>query len=218
MESWFDIAKLLLEYIKALIWPLVVIFLVILFYRQLSALLGRIKSANLPGGVSLDFEKEIREARELSMKTKTPKPPKGSKKTPTIPLTEANSKMIKAGLQPSLSGLDLTRYRNLANEDPNWALAGLRMEIETMIKNLVSGFKLEFDERDSTGVLLKRLLSNRAITHDQFELIRKVLDLCNAAVHGIVVTKAEADAVIDISETLTKQYVSWLSWGFENKK
>lgn len=126
--------------------------------------------------------------------------------------------MIKAGLQPSLSGLDLTRYRNLANEDPNWALAGLRMEVETMIKNLAKGFKLEFDEKDSTSVLLKRLILNRAITHNQFELTRKVLDLCNAALHGRVVTKAEADAVIDISETLTEQYVSWLSWGFENKK
>src|SRR5581483_4359835 len=197
-------------FIKVSIWPLVVILLVALFYRQLSALLGRIKSANLPGGVILDFDKEIQEAKELSKKTKPPKPPKGVKRQPVIPLTEANARMIKLGLQPSLSGLDLTRYRILANEDANWALAGLRMEIETMVKNLAKGFRVGFDEREPTSVLLRKLRSNGAITENQFQLIRKVLDLCNAAVHGRFITKSEADAVIDISETLSEQYVSWL--------
>jgi hypothetical protein len=211
---FFEIAKLFLEYIKVLIWPSVVIFLVLLFYRQLSALLGRIKSANLPGGVSLDFNEAVQEIKKLSKEVEPPKPPKGSKKMPMLPLTEANSKMLKLGLQPSPSGLDFKRYRELAIQDPNLALAGLRIELETMLKNVAKGFNLSFSEKESTGMILRKLQSAGNITLTQYELSSKVFNLCNMAVHGSRVSNTEANTVIDIAETLADQYVKWLSWGF----
>jgi hypothetical protein len=61
-----DIARILLEYLKALAWPVVAFTVALVYKTQLIGVLGRLKRAGLPGGVSLDFMEEAREVRELS--------------------------------------------------------------------------------------------------------------------------------------------------------
>jgi hypothetical protein len=122
--------------------------------------------------------------------------------------------MIQLGLRPSPSGLDMAYYRKFAEQDPNVALAGLRIEIDILARNLAQGFGVSKSDRDSGGLLMRRLYEAGVITSEQMQLTMKVLRVCNAAVHGAVVSREEADDVIGSAEVLADQYLAWLSWGF----
>ena len=213
-----EIAKLILEYIKALIWPTTVIIILIIFRTQVISLIGRLKKADFPGGISIEtFPEQIKEARELSVEVRKEKEmDKKKKDRPSIPLTDANAKMLNFGLQPSPTGLELSHYRILAEQDPNLALAGLRMEVEIMLKNLSKGFKVSLGKRDSVGIIIRKLEEKEAITFRQAKLVDAVIQLCNAAIHGTKVLSSQAEEILDIVEMLRDDYVSWLSWGFQD--
>ena len=211
-----EVARLVLEFTQALVWPLVALVAIFIFRKPIVAILHRLKGADLPGGVSLNFEQEIRDARELSREVQSEKPPKGKMAAPSIPLTEANARMISLGLQPSPSGLDTNQYRSLAEQDPNLALAGLRMEFEIQARNLAKGFNVPTVAHDSAGTLFRKLHDHHAITNQQFQLAQKIIRLCNAALHGTILSREEAESVIDIAKVLADQYVAWLSWGFND--
>ena len=214
-----QIATIILEYIKALIWPLTVTFLLIFFRNEIIYLLKRVKKADLPGGISIEtFPEEIKEAKVLSSAVKKEEQTKERKKiTPAIPLTEANARMLNLGLSPSPSGLELSNYRNLIEQDPTIALAGLCIEFETMLKNLAKGFKISINERDGASTITRKLKEKSAITSRQAELLGHIIKLCNAAVHGLKVTSLQAEEIFKIAEVLRDQYISWLSWGFQDQ-
>jgi len=211
-----DIAYLILDYLKVLIWPCVTLMVLFLFRKQIFVAFNRLKSAGLPGGISLNFEQEIQRVVEMSREVKDTEPPADKKQIPTIPLTEANARMISLDLQPSPSGLNLTYYSNLAEQDPNIALAGIRMEMDILTRNLAKGFGIKIDNRDSANTLLKKLYQKSAIGINQFNLAQKMIQLCNRAIHGQPVSREEAYSVIEVAEVLAKQYLSWLSWGFND--
>ena len=209
-----ELAKLILEFVRALAWPITALILTLMFRAPLRAVLSRLRKAGLPGGVSIDFQEQILEAKELSEKVEALPPPADRPKLPAIPLTEANARMISVGLRPTASGLDMAYYREIAQSDPTLALAGLRIELEVMANNIAIGFKLTPRKNEPLGSLLSRLKDHGAITSDQLQLTRKILSLSNQAVHGRSVTKEEAEEVIDTARVLTEQYLNWLSWGF----
>jgi hypothetical protein len=212
-----EVAKLVVEYLRVLIWPAVAIIICLVFRRHVINLLNRIRHAELPGGVAVDLDQEIREVKALSVQIQE-KPPSPDKKQgrPAIPLTEANARMIQLGLRPSPSGLDMSYYRNLAERDPNVALAGLRIEIDIMAGNLAKGFHVLMSDRDYGGRLIRKLYDSGALTSEQMQLTMKVLKVCNAAVHGTSLSREEADDVINSAEVLSDQYLIWLSWGFDD--
>jgi hypothetical protein len=212
-----EIAYLVLEYFKALIWPIVVMTVVLMFRNQLSTILSRLRKADLPMGVSLDFQQELEEGKNLSRQVKQQvEQTTRHEVRPVIPMTEANARLIKLGLQPSPSGLDMEYYRNLAAQDPNLALSGLRLEIDILAKNLARGFQIEIGSSDTGAGLLRKLRDLGAITTEQLELTLKVLQLCNAAVHGEIVSYEQADEIINLTNALREQYLRWLSWGFDD--
>jgi hypothetical protein len=190
--------------------------MLVLFRKDLTVLLARLRKAGLPGGVMLDFQEQIQAAQSLSVEVRNEQTPTEEPRRPVLPINELNERLIELKLQPSPSGLDFTFYRTLASQDPNLALAGLRMELETMARNLASGFNVPIEARDGAGRLLRRLLRAGAITPQQAELGESILSLCNQAVHGTRVSLAEAESVIETADVLREQYVNWLSWGFED--
>jgi hypothetical protein len=214
-----EIAKLVLEYIQALIWPGIILFIAIYFKNETSALLGRIKSATLPGGVSFDLNDKIQEVKALSNEVQETVSAKQerNKGKPTIPLTEANSRLIKLGLRPSPSGMDMNYYLDIASQDPNLALAGLRIDVDILVRNLAKGFGIPVDDkRNSTVRILKKLLEDNCIYQSQYELAVKVLSLCNQAIHGSPMTYEQAQSVIVSAEALVDDYIAWMSWGFDD--
>ena len=211
-----DIAKLVLEYIKALVWPLTVLGLSLFFRREAKALLARLRKAVLPGGVSLDLGEEVQEVKELSEKVQSTPPTSGRQTTASIPLTEANSRMVKLGLTPLLSGLDINYFRSRAETDPILALAGLRIDLETMMRNVRRGFNVPVASSEPVSRILLQLRDAEAITPDQMELAKKILRVCNQAIHGRFVSGEEAEDVIQAAEVFFQQYLAWLSWGFND--
>jgi hypothetical protein len=213
-----EIGRLILEFVQALVWPAVVVFVALAFKKETQSLLNRLKSAKLPGGVSLDLNEQIREVKTLSDKVQETVSEKlqEHKGKPSIPLTEANARLIELGLRPSPSGMDMNYYRDIALKDPNLALAGLRIDVDILTKNLARGFNVEFQERDGTGRILRRLLEANAIDHSQFELVTRILSICNRAVHGTPVAYDQAQAVLDSAQTVIDEYIAWMSWGFKD--
>lgn len=208
--------KLVLEYLKVLAWPCVVLGFVFAFRHELRNLFARMRHAELPGGVKVDFPQELREAQELSARVEAAPVPPDRPKSPSIPLTEANARMLKLGLRPSPSGLDMSYYQVLATQDPNLALAGLRIEIDVLARNLAKGFNVQHADTLTGARLMQKLRGSNAITDEQLQLTMKVLRLCNAAIHGTPVSQEDAESVIDIADVLASQYLDWLSWGFED--
>jgi hypothetical protein len=209
-----EIARLVLEYLKALTWPLVALAVALIYKNQVVKVLGRLKKAHLPGGISVELSQEVIEVQQLSARVRALPTREEHGGRPGIPLTEANARMISLRLRPSPSGLDMDYYRAFARQDPNIALAGLRMEIDVLARNLAEGFRVPVVAGQS-GLRLLRTLSQRgAIDDSQFELAEKVIRLCNAAVHGTAISREQAEAVLDSAEVLTRQFMHWLSWGF----
>ena len=212
-----EIAKLVLEYLKVLIWPIFALGCVVLFRASILSLFPRLKNAELPGGVKFDFQAAIEQAQQLKKEILiAPKPadthPKVGK---PILQTEANARMVALGLQASPSGLDLGYYRALIEQDPNIGLAGLRMELEILGRNLAKGFNIPLSERDASAMtIFRKLLDSGAITGLQFQLLKKIIELCNAAIHGQRVTKEQAESILDTMKFLADDYIAWLSWGF----
>lgn len=211
-----EIAKLVLEYVKALIWPLTSIGLALLFRVEIRKLLASLRKAVLPGGVSLELEDEIEKVRVLSEKAESEAPPPNRRKAPGIPLTEANSRMIQLGLQPTLSGLDMSYYRGLAATDPILALAGLRIELETLARNLAKGYNLPLSATEPVSRVLLSLRDAGAITPVQMELARNAFRVCSQAIHGRAVSREQAEEIIDAVGVLARDYLAWLSWGFSD--
>jgi len=211
-----DIAKLVLEYVKAIAWPATVLGLSLLFRGEIKRVLARLRKAVLPGGVSVDLQEEVQQVKELSEKVQSTPAPEGTRTTPGIPLTEANARMIKLGLAPTLSGLDIAYYRTRVETDPVLALAGLRIDLETLVRNLAAGFKLPLQRSGPISRLLARLREAGAITSDQMELAQRIFNVCNQAIHGRFVSREEAEEVIKAAEVLFEQYLAWLSWGFDD--
>lgn len=210
------IAKIILEYLQASIWPLVVLALFIIFRKPVIEILRKLSHVDLPGGLSVDLKENILEAKELSQKVSREKPRNADTKRPSIPLTEANARIIELGLRPSPSGLDMDYYRSLASHDPTLALAGLRIEIDILARNLAKGFKLPTSPKESVYSLLRKLLNSGAITQNQFEFTQRILQLCNSVIHGQFVSKEQTDSILKLADVLAKQYISWLSWGFKD--
>jgi hypothetical protein len=211
-----EVAKLILEFVKALAWPITALVLALFFRTPLSTILNRLRKAGLPGGVSIDFHEEIQEAKQISKEVEAVTPPSDRPRRPLIPQTEANARMIALGLKPTSSGLDMSYYREIAQTDPTLALAGLRIEIDVLANNLAAGYKLETKKTESVGSLLRRLRERGAITAEQMDLARRILAICNRAIHGQRVTREEALDVIDAASVLANDFLAWLSWGFDD--
>lgn len=209
-----EIAKLILEYLRTLVWPTTVVILSLLFRREITRVFARLSKAVLPGGFSFDLREEVQELKQLSEKVQSAPPSEEQRATPSIPLTEANARMVKLGLTPTLSGLDISYYRARAETDPVLALAGLRIDLETLARNLAVGFKLQ--PSGSLYTLLGRLKEAGAITLDQAHLGLKISKVCNEAIHGRFTSRKEAEDVIDSAGILFQQYLAWLSWGFDD--
>jgi hypothetical protein len=56
-----------------------------------------------------------------------------------------------------LSGLDIAYYRAKVETDPVLALAGLRIDMEIMMRNVATGFKLQLAPSGPISRLLRRL-------------------------------------------------------------
>lgn len=212
-----ELAELILKYIEALIWPSVTLFIIVRFRKEFIKLFDRAKKVQLPGGISIEaFENKLGEAKKLEQELKSERKPEIVEIIDRIPLhdSEANKRMIQLGLRPSPSGLDLDYYRQISKSDMRLAAAGLRIDFEILIRNLVKGFNIDSQPNESINSLIKKLGKRYSIHDKQTEFVKIIFELTNYALHGGEITPVQFEEVLELGETLVDDYIAWLDWNF----
>lgn len=197
-----------------------------IFRRELSLLIASLEHLKLPGDAELDWKKEVQEAERVAEKIEA------SPNTAVVPsdkkeLQALAKKLEDYGFARSPTDYNWDYYRKLAKDDPNLALAGLRMELERMLQNLSeasgaydnrtslysSGISLSVDTRRitaSAGQMLRHLRSTGILGQDEFELLQSILHIANAALHGRDATEDEAVRVIKSAEAFKEFYLAFM--------
>jgi hypothetical protein len=208
------IATLILGYVQALVWPLVVLTSVLLFRTQLRTILWRLQRADLPGGVSLNFQQEVEAASALARRAaqQVGRVPLALSGRTGHALLDVNERTLALGLQPSPSALNFATYRALAAHDPNVALAGLRIELEILLRNMARRFNPDPPAVALATDTLHDLRDSGVLSDDQARLIQRIVNLCTAAVHGAIVAHEQAEMILDAATVIRDAYLRWLMW------
>jgi len=154
LEKWLDFICKVLEIVS---WPFVVLLVFICLKKPIIFFINQINEAELPGGVKLKtIPKEIKKAEEITDKILNEN--KKETKNKESKLKNYNETMITRGLEPSPSNLNMEYYYKILDQDPNIALAGLRIDLEIMLRNLAKGFKIEIQGAYSTNAIWKDII------------------------------------------------------------
>lgn len=135
--------------------------LVLLVIAVLPWLAPLFKSVELPGGVKIELQ-DLQEATDR--------------------VKEAGLLNPEAGTKPSVD----YSFQAIATEDPNLALAGVRIELEKRLRQLavVRGYEQDAAKARSIKGLLLLLSTRGLIRSDEFISLEELIELLNKAVHG----------------------------------
>jgi len=98
-------------------------------------------------------------------------------------------------------------FQMVADDDPNLALAGLRIEIEKKLNQLVESAGLTSGSnspRVNVGRALKILGDAGILTHDQSSVLSDIIGHLNSAVHGAKVDQQSARWALEVGSRLLK--------------
>lgn len=124
-------------------------------------------------------------------------------------LRESEQRAVQVGLldegaPPIVPGHEYS-FQMVADEDPNLALAGLRIEIERKLNELVESTGLRSGStspRVNVGRALKVLGNAGILTHDQSSVLLDIIGILNSAVHGAKVDQQSARRALDVGSRL----------------
>ncbi len=166
-----------------LIWPALAIdaaTIVLLIIAVLPWLAPLFKSLELPGGWKVEFPD----------------------------LQKAAEKADSAGLLGPLVSTPSPRedgysFQTVAQQDPNLALAGLRIEIEKRLEALAD-VKGITPSRLGVGGLLKELTRQDALSQEERAVLSDMVGLLNRAVHGATVDPRAVDWALQVGPRLLR--------------
>lgn len=128
----------------------------------------------LPGGVKVRLE-DFRALEEQAARANLVKPEVAKADDASLPL-----------------------YLTIAEEDPNLALAGLRIEIERRLVGIAEGAGIDARRRRGIGDLMHQLVRREVLNATEFSILKEMLRLLNAAVHGAKVEPEAADWALSL--------------------
>ena len=167
---------------KAPVDTTTVALLVILIFPWL---LPYVKTIKLPGGTEIDFKDDVQKLESLSQK---------SSGIPSKPMRVLTSRLTPSPSSPS--------RLELLQTDPNLALASLRIEVETKLREIAAKKKLSVtDERTPLRQVLYALHSQKTIRSPEFDMLNIIIDACNRAVHAEKIDTATASEIVSIGES-----------------
>jgi len=162
-----------------LIWPALTIdaiTLVLLAIALIPWLAPLFKSLELPGGLKVEF-------RDLE---------RAGQKAETVGLLEPEA--------PSVDGTPHA-FEMAVDEDPNLALAGLRIEIEKRLKRLAESRGVPV-RRGGVGSLLRSLERAEVLKAEERSVLKDMIGTLNEAVHGAEVDSRAAEWALEIGPRL----------------
>jgi hypothetical protein len=178
LRKYISIGALFLALLH-LLWPSLsidAITLILIIIAILPWVAPLIKSFELPGGWKVEFQD----------------------------LQDASSRAETAGLLAQRSSEEEQfSFQTIAKQDPNLALAGLRIEIEKRLMLLATSKSVTQKNRPmGIGQLLRVLTNEKVLTHEERAILADMINLLNGAVHGANVDERSADWAIDIGPRL----------------
>ncbi|MDT8447769.1 MAG: hypothetical protein RRB13_12840 [bacterium] len=197
--------KIIIDLIKAVAWPSTVVFLAILFRREISSSFDKIKTAKFPG-VELEMGREIEELARNSI----------DPKNKSILTLSADFTDKLPSTQP-MSGATLV-------------YAARRKLEEQMVKLAQASFSYQYESAKNIPEVLKKLESEKVITkslNQKAMALLKVLDELSdqeqipekviVEINGIASHLAAQMHYITISRRLRHDFESSLLWHFSPK-
>jgi len=162
-----------------IIWPKLAIdavALALIVIAILPWLAPLVKSLELPGGWKVEFQE----------------------------LQKVASRAETAGLLASEPSQDQVSFsfQSIASQDPNLALAGLRIEIEKRLSLLAEIHGLTSRRPLGVGQALRALAQAEVLTSEERSILSDMVNMLNSAVHGAEVDSFAAAWAIDVGPRL----------------
>ncbi len=211
-----EIAKLILNYLRILVWPVTVVGLAIYFRRPLVAASARLRRATLPGGVSLDFQEQLQKVQSLSEEVNVLPSRKPNLALPVAvkapeKIKTPNQLMVELGFEVLPSDLDIGYFLTIAKSDTTLSIAALRIELESVFRSFVKGLQLPLERpNETTRNLVKMLHKHGALDHLEYALAETILNACNKVVHGERISFDQANDLIRSADVFFRRFEEWL--------
>lgn len=195
-----EIAKLLLDYIKVLIWPGVAIFVLLKFRGNISDLISRTRTLSTPAG-SLEFAEEVRALREAVETQDEVLDPGEAATAREEPRTRADRTAFDT-------------YRDIARIIPEASVLASWLHLEKKLKEAVDmlyadvGGSRAFETRTSgtihvpTTRKLAHALGQKGWDEDWVRLVDDLRRVRNQAAHQSSISPATASDYVESCEFL----------------
>jgi hypothetical protein len=149
------------------------------------------KSIELPGGFKVEFQ-DLKNAEERVERAGL--------------LAKVEERVERTGLLSAERGALRTSefaFQQIAEDDPNLALAGLRIEIERRLIQIAESHEVKI-VRPGIGNLLRQLNSVQVLKDSEKGALSELVGILNAAVHGAKVDKLAADWAFDVGPRILR--------------
>ncbi|MFD7595956.1 hypothetical protein ACFV6D_23310 [Kitasatospora sp. NPDC059812] len=178
-----EIAKLVLEFVKALIWPLIVLFIALAFREQFRKLLDRLKEVN-GGGITAAFGEDVERAQAAAEAAADQQPASHSEETPEENVFEV--------------------FRGVADATPEGAVLAAFRVVEQKLNEAVDvlpGPRRSQRPADRLPSRLIEILSEAGLNQMAVVALRGLRVLRNRAAHaGDAIDAEEARSYVDTAE------------------
>ncbi len=167
-----ELAKLIIEAISSVIWPITVFTIVLIFRREIIQLFRHIKEAKFPGGsITLELDK-LGQALERT--------PEIENQRLSLPELNANQDLLRSG-------------------NSTLAIANLRIEIEREVLRLM---KPSHNLQEVRGWPLSRkvstLIEKGLLSRDIAERLTEYTRIANKLIHGSEISADEFDRAVSV--------------------
>jgi len=149
-----------------------------------------LRKAKFPGA-EFEFKEEIRETQKLVQRS--------------VEQAEKAESAGEAKILP-FETFRLSAVRELLDSDPVLALAALRIEIEKKLRTAADFLDLPIRDKLSISKLIEVVSRKDLLSFEQITALRKIINMCNKAIHGSLISNEEAREIIDLAEELNKTF------------
>ncbi|MCK4735078.1 MAG: hypothetical protein KAT65_21680, partial [Methanophagales archaeon] len=164
--------------------------ILILFILSIPFVAQYLRKAKFPGA-EFEFKEEIRETQKLVQLS--------------VEQAEKDERAGEAKILP-FETFKLSAVRELLDSDSVLALAALRIEIEKKLRTAADFLDLPMRDRLSISKLIEAVSRKELLSFEQITALQKIINMCNKAIHGSLISREEAREIIDLAEELNKTF------------
>lgn len=166
------------------------ITILILFILSIPFVAQYLRKAKFPG-VEFEFKEEIRETQKLVQLS--------------VEQAEKAESAGEAKILP-FETFNLSAVRALLDSDHVLALAALRIEIEKKLRSATDFLDIPMRDKLQISKLIEGVSRKELLSFEQITALRKIVNMCNKAIHGSLISEEEAKEIIDLAEELNKTF------------